>query len=307
MKALFESINLIGDALYISPALRKWITNNQADDLSLTILTLNDHITPLYPGMVRDMEPAIGDLSLMFEHPTTVEENEYDFRWKFDVNKAFKLSDDKHQHLAQSYADLLGVELPKTKEALKPIFIPDPRKPGYSFDEPWYIREEGLEGAILVSMYSASCTSRDKNTPGLPPNKMLPWKKWPLMLHELRKQFPVSPIRLLGAPDDKVPDELYELFFSLGISPMFGVPLNRLALIMKKAKLLVTIDNGMSHLAASQETPTFLMYPQCLAPYYILPIGNPNMVYIQMNPVTVNPDKLHQALQFSIKKLVKEK
>jgi len=302
MKALFESINLIGDALYISPALRQWIMK-QEHEIYLTILTLNDHTAPLYPGMVRDMMPEeetssrkIRSMSVVFDVPET---EHFDFRWKFDVSEAFKLSDQKKQHLAKSYADLLGVEIPATYAALKPIFIPR--------DPIWPNLDLPIKDAVLVSMFSASCTSRDKKTPGLPPNKMLPWDKWRMMLLELRKQYPAYPIRVLGAPEDKIPDELDELCVQNGIEPMFGIPLNELALIMRNAKLLVTIDNGMSHLAASQETPTFLMYPMCLGTHYILPIGNPNMVYVQMNPVTVKSEYLHMALQFAIKKFKEKK
>jgi ADP-heptose:LPS heptosyltransferase len=81
---------------------------------------------------------------------------------------------------------------------------------------------------------------------------------------------------------------------------MLHIPLNRLALIMQHAKLVVTIDNGMSHLAASQSANTFLMYPQCLGTHYILPIGNPNLEYVQMNPVYVSPAQL----LFGLKKAV---
>ena len=83
---------------------------------------------------------------------------------------------------------------------------------------------------------------------------------------------------------------------------MFGIPLNRLALIMQKAKLLVTIDNGMAHLGASQETPTWLMYPRCLGPHYILPVGNPNLEWVNMETNYVNPAHLDHSLRYAINK-----
>ena len=86
---------------------------------------------------------------------------------------------------------------------------------------------------------------------------------------------------------------------------MRGIPLNQLVLIMQKAKLLVTIDNGMAHLGASQEVPTFEMYPVALAPYYILPIGNPNLVWVHMNPVTIDPAYLLNGLQYAVSKFEK--
>jgi hypothetical protein len=52
MRALFVSRNLIGDALYVGPALRAWIKKNPNSNVYL--LTLNDHITPLYEGVGKD-------------------------------------------------------------------------------------------------------------------------------------------------------------------------------------------------------------------------------------------------------------
>src|SRR6266567_4137568 len=84
----------------------------------------------------------------------------------------------------------------------------------------------------------------------------------PLYQGMVRESYPEVPIRFLGAPSDMDTvnsESLYAHNIIRSGECMFGIPLNRLALIMQKARLLVTIDNGMSHLGASQETPTFLM------------------------------------------------
>jgi ADP-heptose:LPS heptosyltransferase len=251
--------------------------------------TLNDHVAPLYAGMVRDLDV---DFHTCFEAPV---DQVPDFKHTFDVNAAFKLSDQKKQHLAKSYADLLGVEIGDQKSDLKPIYIPvdDGTVP---------LKEDlvnSLEGCILVSMFSASCTGRDPKCNYIP-NKMLPWEKWKPMLDFLRIHFPETPIRFLGAPTDETPS----ILGGYGVT-MLGIPLNRLALIMHSAKLLVTIDNGMSHLGASQELCTYLMYPKALGLHYILPIGNPNLVFVHMNPVTVDPAYLLNGLQYAVGKFEK--
>src|ERR1700756_1002372 len=277
MRVLFKSVNLIGDSLYIGPALRKWLQKTAVREDEIYMWTLNDHIAPLYPGMIRDMEYK---LKVVFDRP----EGNFDFEHVFNVNDAFALSDKKKQHVAESYAELLGVELDRyipnapgiaSKATLKPIFIPEQETLSPE------MARLGTERPILISMFSASCESRDKDHPGLPPNKMIPWEKWIPMIELLRKEYPDVPIRFLGAPTDMVPDEYVvdtaKYAFAI-VRPgeyMLGIPLNQLAIIMQYARLVVTIDNGMSHLAASQEAPTCLFYPRCLGPWYILPIGNP--------------------------------
>jgi ADP-heptose:LPS heptosyltransferase len=295
MRALFTAKLLIGDALYISAALRAWIEKHRGWDIYIE--TLNDHILPLYGGMARDLVPVAVNPIGTYDEDYDGEQGavKFDFTHTFDVNKAFSLSDKRKQHLAKSYADLLGVDIGNRPQDIGPFFTPKEH----------IISEFDLvskldKGMILVSMFSASDASRG-NPPG-PPNKMLPWDKWLPMIKLLRESYPDNPIRFLGAPTDMISFESDYSHIVQDGEYMLGIPLNKLAIIMKHAKLLVTIDNGMSHLAASQKCPTFLMYPQCLGLHYILPIGNPNLVYVQMNPMTVNPGKLEQGLKYAIKK-----
>lgn len=294
MRVLFKSNNLIGDAMYISPAWREWL-HKQGCDITdeIFMLTLPDHVAPLYQGMVRD----IVNIKTVFERP----EGEFKFEHVFDVNKAFKISDTRQQHVAESYADDLGITLPGERKRpgeydprLKPTFIPDEHN---KYMEGPHQTLGSLKDCILISAFSASCTSRDP-TIGTA-NKMLLWAKWKPILNYLRQTFPSTSIRFLGAPTDFIPDGYEEGIVQPG-EYMLGIPLNRLALIMRNAKLVVTIDNGMSHLAASQEANTFLMYPQCLGIHYILPVGNPNLSWVQMNPLYVNPAQL----LFGLKKAV---
>lgn len=297
MRALFVSKNLIGDGLYIGPALRAWILEKDKEGIVLSVYlqTLPDHVATLYQGMVRDL---LGDGHHMISFKTVYERPEgiFDFEHTFDVSKAFELCDKNKYHLAEGYAELLGVKLEgEGNNRLKPIYIPDDVLVRLVHD--YWVHLSELKGCILVSMFSASCQSRDAKTKGLPPNKMLPWSKWKPLLELLKHDYPQAWIRFLGAPTDVLPEE-----FEVYGDPMFGIPLNRLALIMQKAKLLVTIDNGMAHLGASQETPTWLMYPRCLGPHYILPVGNPNLEWVHMEPNYVNPAQLVHSLRYAINK-----
>lgn len=282
MKALFISRNLIGDGLYISPALQQWYAEHP--DAEITLLTNNDHITPLYRGMGVPMR-------VITEFPE-YEVGSFDFEHTFDCNKAFQISHQYQCHIAESYAKLLGITL----EA----------KPNYAHLKPTYIPllepiEDEYKNLVLISMFSMSCSSRE----GKLPNKMLPWPKWKPILRFLRTRFKSdgTTIKFLGAPTDRVPPEE-----GLEISEeeyMTGIPLNRLALIMRYARLLVTVDNGMSHLAATQETPTFLMYPACLGTHYIVPRGNPNMRFVQIDPVHVTPASITYSMGVVMKELLK--
>lgn len=285
MKALFKSVNLIGDALYISAALRAWIRAHDSN-WDIYIETINDHTLPLYSGMAQDLASVAVNCEYQDEDQITGEKWNWDFKHTFDVNEAFKLSHTKQQHLAQSYADLLEVDIGKD---IGPFFTP------LGMLAEWVHDVQKLKDCILISMFSASCASRE----GKRANKMISWEKWKPMLKTLRDRYKDNPILMLGAPTDKLPVEMETWCHEHYIDRMHGIPLNKLAWIMKGAKLLVTVDNGMSHLAASQKCPTYLFYPKCLGLHYILPIGNPNLVYIHMDPPTVSAAQLNHVLNYA--------
>lgn len=83
---------------------------------------------------------------------------------------------------------------------------------------------------------------------------------------------------------------------------MLGIPLDTLARIMARSKFIVTLDNGMAHLAASQRAREFVFYPRALGQHYILPKGNPNMEWIHMDPNTLRPVEAIWKLQEAWKK-----
>lgn len=276
--ALFESRNLIGDALYISPAWNEWYQRNGERYDRIDLLTLPDHVAVLYRGMGVPCE-------VIHELP---ENKNYDFAHVFNVNDAFRLSDQKKCHVAESYAELLLLEPLKklpNHEHVRPIYMP-----------PEIELHENEKGLILISAFSASCTSRQ----GRPPNKMLPWYKWLPVWRWLYEKFPDKRLVLLGAPTDEVPNPVMTQMRKIHphTEYMRGIALDRLAWIMREALFIITIDNGMSHLAASQGAREFVLYPACLGAHYILPIGNAqNLNWIHMDPMSLSPATLVWALQ----------
>lgn len=270
MKALFKSINLIGDGLYISTPLQAWHKKNP--DAEITILTLKDHITELYEGM---------GVPCNIVH--MADESAYDFVFNFDCGQAFMIGDRDKCHIAEAYAKMLGVEI----ETAGPVY-----------EAPLYMVPMGM---IYVAPFSRSCSSHE----GKPPNKMLPFDKWAILLRYLRT---LGPIELLGGPNDVWPSSPDPVMRFSEFEKVFGLSLGEVARRLKFAKLLVTVDNGIGHLAASQQTPTVVFYPECLGIHWITPVGNPNAVAIQINPATVAPvlllKKLKEVIEFDLKKAV---
>lgn len=257
--ALFTSKNLIGDSLYIQPALKLW--QEQHPNWEIDLLTLDDHIACLYEGMGIQNLQVITKEEQRFDYEGYPFGGRYDFEHVFDVSKAFALGDAEKLHIAQAYMKLLG--LPVAEYPPKVYYRP-----------PEGQTEEGL---VLLSPFSNSCASRQ----GKPPNKMLSFAVWLPILTLVRQ---LGKVAVLGGPEDRgkaplpIKDEEYYT----------GRPIEEVARLLRDARLLITIDNGMGHLAASQGTPTILFYPKCLGRHWIIPSGNKKLYVYQMDPVDLN-------------------
>lgn len=258
--ALFTSQNHIGDALNIAPAWLAWWTQQRGSGCEIDLVTLPDHVAPLYSVM-----GVSANVITAMSREEAMERKQYDFVFTFDVAQAFQIGIRDRVHITQAYAKMLRVEI----SSVKPVCL---------LDDVSYRGDDIEAGCILVSPFSANCSSRR----GEPPNKMLPFAKWEPIIRYLETFN--RPIYVLGSPNDPQ-------------IPEFSLPRNRyllgthslldLARIMRdRAALVVTVDNGMSHLAASQELPTFLFYPACLPEEWIVPRGNPHCSPLQLDPVS---------------------
>lgn len=273
-RALFTSKNLMGDSLYIQPALKMW--SEQHPDWEIDLLTLNDYIACLYEGM------GIQNLRVIFERDEGFASyyGKYDFEHVFDVSAAFKLGDEKKLHIAQAYMELLGLPVPEYP-------------PKVEYTPPEGPTEERL---VLLSIFSNSCASRE----GKPPNKMISFAVW-LPILTLARQ--IGKVAVLGGKDDKgkaplpIRDEEYYT----------GRSLEEVTRLMRDAKLLITIDNGLGHLAATQRTPTILFYPKCLGRHWIIPSGNERLFVYQMDPMELNVHVGTLVAREGIKSLIGDK
>jgi hypothetical protein len=271
-RALFRSKNLIGDGLYIQPSLAAWAKEHP--DWEIDLLTLPDHIACLYEGMGIPNLNVITSEEQRYDFEGYPSGGGYDFEHEFQVNKAFSLGETEKLHISKAYAKVLGVEIPDNAKVHY--------EPGEGKSNP---------GRVLLSMFSNSCASRK----GQRPNKMLSWAFW-LRVIILARQ--VAPLGVLGGPEDIAPIRITDEEYLL------ARPLPEVARTMRDAKLLITIDNGMGHLAATQGTPTVLFYPACLQQSWIVPSGNKNLVVCHMDPNIISGDDVEKVVRHGLRRFL---
>lgn len=249
-KALFKSHNLLGDGLLVSMALRAW--HKQHPDYDIDLMTHPDHIASIYGRMGVPVNVITDNIK---------RNGPYDFEHVFNINEAFRYGEQLKLHASEAYAQILfGTDF-KSEEI------------GITYEP---VEEEHPTGLLLMSPFSRSCSSNQ----GKPPNKMLPWPVWLEIMNLLRSH---GDIGVIGAKHDRMP-----LPLPIAENEYYcGLPLNKVALILRDARLLVTIDNGIAHLATSQKTPMVEFYPACLGTHWVTPAGNPRAYVLQIDPAQV--------------------
>src|ERR1039458_1888447 len=317
-KALVVSRNLCGDSLYIQPAVKKWQAEHP--DWQLDLLTHKNYIAVLYYGM------GINWHQVFFDDSEQTDASQYDSKFLLGAGDAGKLANDKRCHIAEAYADMMGVKLdepiietPFGKfRAIKPYFDPivaltlmeglkiDWVKTGSGLKlGNWHVSYTGDCEPVLWSPFSASCTSQEKGKDGKllgkPPNKMLTSESWLDAINYMRT---LGPLRLLGGPNEVVPAE-WQL--TLDEQETLGLPLAETALLMKQSRLVVTVDNGMGHIAASQDCNVVVFYPMVLSLGFIFPWGNPWSVPIHMNPQNITSASALYYIERSVKWLERQR
>lgn len=247
---LFAGINLIGDGLATTPAVREWKLAHPKEPVwyltgkqeASTVLLKNPFIdrVRMYEreewDKVRSMQ-GLGNFTK---------------KHLFDVGAAFSYGCRAGMHMAQAYGELAGVQVISCRPVLR---ITDAERaeaaqyiPGYQF--------------IVVCPHSVSSTVETKDRGG---NKLWGDDKWVKLfpiLYEMKYA-----IVSLGGPNDP---KLYPEDDAL-IDELHGLPVRIAAAVMERAAYVVTIDSGLAHIAAALDKNLVEIYPEALPLTWVYP------------------------------------
>lgn len=262
-RALLRSVNLVGDGLWAGLVAKQWYETQGKEFDEIHLQTCPNHAIDIYKSMGVPWKVVLEA------------EGEYDYEFKFDAWAALKLSDKKRFHLAKSFGELMGVDM--TDVPLVPNYQP-----------PEMEVEEHLKNRVLLSMFSFSD----------PINKVpRKWTDWNILLDTLRSEYPGSKFGMLGGEKERAPDVL-------GLQEdeyLLGIPMDKTANVMRYAKCVMTVDNGMAHVAASQKVNQFYLSAWCLHLHYIVGWGNPNLRVFHFDPFTADMTVVNECLKSAIR------
>src|ERR1700761_6025790 len=265
MKYILNCFNLIGDSFYLLAVVKKYIADNPGTVEALVV----------HPGLAWEMySRALGDSIPMFVQPEEAQAAYPNATVLIlSAGQAADISfnpknmvDNRQLHISECWAKILGFEMHA------------------AVDTSWqYYGEDELPRTfIAISPYSRSCT---RHSTGIP-NKTLPANKWEYLIRYLRRQG--LPIKVIAGPDD------LPLDCSIPLNDYFTAKnLQELEHFLKSCALLMSVDNGLGHLASALHTPMISIWPKVSAIDFIAPrFGKRTTLIITVDPNKITPAEL---------------
>ena len=235
-------MNLIGDTLCQSPALRQYRASHPDEEIHWLIQ--EDANRDFFERM---SETSVCDQVLFDSDWDRIRQMDYPgYKKQFlmDVNVAFAIGRSEHIHIAQAYGRMIGVDV-RPNEIL-------PTVPAWEADS-FHL---GIPPRCLVISPQSTSNCPIDDFAG---NKNLPWNAWPALIDRFVAAGRVDNYVILLRESDPTPSvPLCVLRFSLGVAASY------IGKACAEGGAYCGVDNGITHIAAGMGVSTFCIYPECL-------------------------------------------
>jgi ADP-heptose:LPS heptosyltransferase len=266
--ALFLGWNALGDTLCTTPVLRAFrrlhpgvrivsVVQNASfcrildgnPDVDLQIYSEALHLNGLAAA-----DPAwVAGLPLVLEGPTTL--YRFDLRFVCTTEAAF------HEHISVGFGKALGIAV----ESTRPVVALDPRDR----------RAAACVAPRPYVVFSMRSISNPPHPDGRGGRKDWPEDRWAaLAAHCRARGFDVL---VLGAENDRRPE-------LPGARLLFGLPIRVVAALLGDAACVVTVENGLAHLAAAVSAATVEIYSDVVPLAWAQPAPSPRCAVLYGDP-----------------------
>ena len=179
---------------------------------------------------------------------------------------------DLRPHISEGFAEILGVDTSGWNGNIAPLT-------GW-----WSLGRRGplAKGYAIIAPFSKSCSRHT----GRRPNKTPDLDKWNGVIRWMRDERGLTPY-VLVAPGEE--------WTGATCSQIEAVTLDTLANMMAFSDLVISVDNGIGHVASAVGARTLILWPPMSAIYFIAPIFNPKTRLLLMRPDRIQTHQL-QAL-----------
>lgn len=286
-RAIFLSLNALGDTLCITPALRAF--RNENPGVPITVVTQAAPFT-----RVLDGNPDI-DLLIYSERMYLNGVPEQRDQWirmlpialrdtatlyTMDLRAVVTDGDAFQQHISKVFAKIVGVET----DTVRPVVVLDDlerRAARMLVSKPY----------AVLSWHSVSNPERED---GQGRKKDWPAERWRELARQVREKYDLE-VFTIGSERDPFPTES-------GVSALHGLPIKVVAALLENAACVVTVENGIGHLAAAVDAPIVLIYSNMMPLSWANPAEATACEVIYRDPRQITVDEVLDAMERALAK-----
>lgn len=280
-RAIFLSLNALGDTLCITPVLRAFRKANPG--VSITVIAQAAPFT-----RVLDGNPDI-DLLIYSERLYLNGVPEQRDQWiqmlpialrdtatlyTMDLRAVVTGADAFEQHISKAFAKIVGLET----ETVRPVIVLNDlerRAARMLVSRPY----------LVMSWHSVSNPERED---GQGRKKDWPAEYWRELAQRVREEYDLDVVTI-GSERDPFPTEA-------GVSPLHGLPIKVVAALLENAACVVTVENGIGHLSAAVDAPMVLIYSNLMPLAWANPVETTACEVIYKDPRQTTVDEVLEAM-----------
>lgn len=272
MRTILNCTNLLGDSLYLLRPVYEFLHRQEQSDVCCVVSDVGLPFE-LFSSVLSNLELSVYD-NIDFAKKIYPDAVVLDLNAGRSGELCFRLAREKgvQLHISEGYAAILGINL------------------GVNIEPPmwWQQVNEPLERTFFaISPFSRSCSRHS----GERPNKTLDDHKWEYIIRFLRRQG--KPVKVIAGPNDQLTN------CSVPLNDYFTARnLYELEYFLKSCALLISVDNGLGHIASILQTPMISLWPQVSNLQFIAPRFSDKTAFIQMgDPNLASPVDLLQGIR----------
>jgi ADP-heptose:LPS heptosyltransferase len=281
--SVFVGINLLGDLLCTTPAIRSYRRTNP--EAFITYIVHNaDHCRVLDGNPDIDLILYREDLSNHGGHIVheawlrrlPVEYDETTYLGRFDITELHRTHPEVfNDHLSQGFASLLGMKV----DSVRPVVALTPKDRAV-------VRSRVRRPYIVFGMHSTSAVLGDG---GELTRKEWVFERW-LQLARRIHTWGEFDIIAVGSHADCWVESRY-------FRTLHGLPVRVVAALLERAACVVTVESGLSHLCHAVDAPMVLIYSKFVPFHWAFPREASRCYTIVDDPRAVSCEEVFSAVQ----------
>jgi hypothetical protein len=186
------------------------------------------------------------------------------------IEQVMLMDHNRRPHISEGFAWLLGV---KTDHWLG---VPAPLT---GWARVWTNKPVDDVPYAIIAPFSKSCSRNH----GLRPNKTPNHDKWTGVIEWLREERGLEPC-VLVAPG--------EVWTGVKCEMIEALNLDALTNILNNASLVISVDNGVAHMASALRRRVLILWPPMSAIHFIAPVYNDRTKLLLMHPERIRAEQL---------------